>query len=97
VLEKAMEVHENRTRRISTHKLNDFVQDLMQRNPPPAIKGKFVKIKYATQLPTHAPSFAFFCNLPKYVKDPYKRYVENQMRAEFNFEGVPIRIFFREK
>lgn len=97
VLEKAMEVHENRTRRISTHKLNDFVQDLMQRNPPPAIKGKFVKIKFATQLPTHAPSFAFFCNLPKYVKDPYKRYVENQMRAEFNFEGVPIRIFFREK
>ncbi len=97
VLEKAMEVHENRTRRISTHKMNDFVQDLMQRNPPPAIKGKFVKIKFATQLPTHAPSFAFFCNLPKYVKDPYKRYVENQMRAEFNFEGVPIRIFFREK
>ncbi|MBK6525246.1 MAG: ribosome biogenesis GTPase Der [Crocinitomicaceae bacterium] len=97
VLEKAMEVHENRTRRISTHKLNDFVQDLMQRNPPPAIKGKFVKIKFATQLPTHAPAFAFFCNLPKYVKDPYKRYVENQMRAEFNFEGVPIRIFFREK
>ncbi len=97
VLEKAMEVHENRTRRISTHKLNDFVQDLMQRNPPPAIKGKFVKIKFATQLPTHAPAFAFFCNLPKYVKDPYKRYVENQIRAEFNFEGVPIRIFFREK
>jgi len=97
VLEKAMEVHENRTRRISTHKMNDFVQDLMQRNPPPAIKGKFVKIKFATQLPTHAPAFAFFCNLPKYVKDPYKRYVENQMRAEFNFEGVPIRIFFREK
>lgn len=97
VLEKAMEVHENRVRRISTHKLNDFVQDMMQRNPPPAIKGKHVKIKFATQLPTHAPSFAFFCNLPKYIKDPYKRYVENQMRAEFNFEGVPIRIFFREK
>lgn len=97
VLEKAMEVFENRTRRISTNKLNDFVQDVMQRNPPPSIKGKFVKVKYATQLPTHAPSFAFFCNLPQYVKDPYKRFIENKLRAEFNFEGVPVRIFFRGK
>lgn len=97
VLEKAMEVHENRIRKIPTHKLNDFVQGLMQRNPPPAIKGKYVKVKFAMQLPTHAPSFAFFCNLPKYVKDPYKRFVENQLRAEYNFEGVPVRVFFREK
>ena len=97
VLEKAMEVFENRTRRISTNKLNDFVQEVMQRNPPPSIKGKFVKVKYATQLPTHAPSFAFFCNLPQYVKDPYKRFIENKLRAEFNFEGVPVRVFFRGK
>lgn len=97
VLEKAMEVYENRTQRIATHKLNEFVQDIMERNPPPAVKGKYVKIKFATQLPTHAPSFAFFCNLPQYVKDPYKRFVENRLRAEFNFEGVPIRIFFRNK
>lgn len=97
VLEKAIEVNENRTRKIPTHKLNNFVQELMQRNPPPAIKGKYVKVKFATQLPTHAPSFAFFCNLPKYVKDPYKRFVENQLRAEYNFEGVPVRVFFREK
>ncbi|MBK9190893.1 MAG: ribosome biogenesis GTPase Der [Crocinitomicaceae bacterium] len=97
VLEKAMEVYENRTKKIATHKLNDFVQDMMQRNPPPAIKGKYIKVKFATQLPTHAPSFAFFCNLPQYVKDPYKRFVENKMRAEFNFEGVPIKLFFRAK
>jgi GTP-binding protein len=97
VLEKAMEVHENRTKKIPTHKLNDFVLDIMKRTPPPAIKGKYVKVKFATQLPTHAPSFAFFCNLPKYVKDPYKRFIENKLRAEFNFEGVPVRIFFREK
>lgn len=97
VLEKAMEVHENRTKKIPTHKLNDFVLDIMKRTPPPAIKGKYVKVKFATQLPTHAPSFAFFCNLPKYVKEPYKRFIENKLRAEFNFEGVPVRIFFREK
>ncbi|MBK7128413.1 MAG: ribosome biogenesis GTPase Der [Crocinitomicaceae bacterium] len=97
VLEKAMEVFENRTKRIATHKLNDFVQEMMERNPPPAVKGKYVKIKFATQLPTHAPSFAFFCNLPQYVKDPYKRFVENRLREEFNFEGVPVRIFFRAK
>ena len=97
VLEKAMEVHENRIRRISTHKLNDFVQEVMLRYPPPAIKGKFVKVKFATQLPTHAPSFAFFCNLPQYVTEQYKRFIENKLRAEFNFEGVPVRIFFRGK
>jgi GTP-binding protein len=97
VLEKAMEVYDNRTKKIPTHKLNDFVQDLMQRNPPPATKGKYIKVKFATQLPTHAPSFAFFCNLPQYVKDPYKRFIENKMRAEFNFEGVPIKLFFRAK
>ena len=97
VLEKAMEVYENRTQKISTSKLNDFVADVVKRNPPPSVKGKYIKIKYATMLPTHAPSFAFFCNLPQYIKDPYKRYVENRLRETFNFEGVPIRIFFRKK
>lgn len=97
VLEKSMEVYENRTQKISTSKLNDFVAEVVKRNPPPAVKGKYIKIKYATMLPTHAPSFAFFCNLPQYIKDPYKRYVENRLRETFNFEGVPIRIFFRKK
>ncbi|MEZ4921892.1 MAG: ribosome biogenesis GTPase Der [Crocinitomicaceae bacterium] len=97
VLEKAMEVNENRTQKISTSKLNDFVLDIVKRNPPPSVKGKYIKIKFATMLPTHAPSFAFFCNLPQYIKDPYKRYVENRLRENFNFEGVPIRIFFRKK
>ena len=96
-LEKAMEVYQNRTQKIPTRKLNDFVAEVVKKNPPPSIKGKYVKIKYATMLPTHAPSFAFFCNLPQYVKDSYKRYIENQLRKEFNFEGVPIRVFFRKK
>jgi GTPase len=97
VLEISMEVYKNRTQRIPTKKLNDFTQDIVKRNPPPSVKGKFVKIKYATMLPTHAPSFAFFCNLPQYIKEPYKRYVENRLRETFNFEGTPIRIFFRKK
>jgi len=71
--------------------------EIVRQNPPPALKGKYVKIKYVTQLPTHTPSFAFFCNLPQYVKEPYKRYVENRMREKFEFTGVPLRIFFRKK
>lgn len=96
-LEKAMEVYDNRTQRIQTARLNEFVQEVVDYNPPPSIKGKYIKIKYATQLPTHAPAFAFFCNLPQYVKDPYKRFLENKLRERFNFEGVPIRLFFRKK
>ncbi len=96
-LETAMEVFENRTQKIPTSKLNDIMQEAIQKNPPPSYKGKYIKIKYVTQLPTHSPSFAFFCNLPQYIKDPYKRYVENQLREHFNFNGVPIRIFFRKK
>ena len=64
---------------------------------PPAIKGKFIKIKYVTQLPSHAPAFAFFCNLPQYIKDPYRRYLENQLRKNFKFTGVPLHIYFRKK
>lgn len=96
-LEKTMEVYENRVQKIPTSVLNDFIQDIVARTPPPAIKGKHIKIKFATQLPTHAPAFAFFCNLPQYIRDPYKRFLENRLRERFNFEGVPIRIFFRKK
>ena len=96
-LEAAMEVYKNRTQKISTSKLNDVMQEVIQRNPPPSHKGKYIKIKFVTQLPTHSPSFAFFCNLPQYIKDPYKRYLENKLRESFDFTGVPIRIFFRKK
>jgi len=96
-LETAMEVYENRTQKIPTSKINEVMLEAIQKNPPPSYKGKYIKIKYVTQLPTHSPSFAFFCNLPQYIKDPYKRYIENQLRDAFNFNGVPIRIFFRKK
>ncbi len=96
-LEKAVEVHENRTKKISTSKLNDVMLEVIATNPPPAVKGKYIKIKYVTQLPTHAPAFAFFCNLPQYIRDPYKRFLENKLREHFDFTGVPIRIFIRKK
>ncbi len=97
VLEEAMQVFHNRTQKISTSKLNELMLPLIEHFPPPAYKGKFIRIKFITQLPTHSPSFAFFCNLPQYVKDPYKRYLENKLREHFNFKGVPIRLFFRKK
>jgi GTP-binding protein len=97
VLETALEVFENRNRKIPTSKLNDFLQETIESYPPPAWKGKYIKIKFATQLPTHTPSFAFFCNLPQYIREPYKRYMENKLREAFNFTGVPIQIFFRQK
>jgi GTP-binding protein len=97
VLETAVEVFENRKRRIPTSKLNELMLRVIEENEPPAIKGKYVKIKYVTQLPTNFPSFAFFCNLPQYVKDPYKRFLENRLREFFNFSGNPMQIFFRQK
>ena len=96
-LETAMEVFHNRIQKIPTSKLNEVMLEAIEKNGPPSIKGKYIKIKYVTQLPTHSPTFAFFCNLPQYVKDPYKRYLENQLRKEFNLTGVPIRIIFRKK
>ena len=96
-LEEAREVFENRTQKIPTSKLNNIMLEIVQNYPPPAHKGKYVKIKYIQQLPTHAPAFAFFCNLPQYVKEPYKRYLENKLREHFNFRGVPVRIFMRKK
>jgi len=97
VLELIEKVNRNRNRKISTAELNNVMLEIVKTNPPPSLKGKYIKIKYVTQLPVHAPSFAFFCNLPQYVKEPYKRYVENRMREHFEFTGVPIRIFFRKK
>ena len=96
-LETAVVVFENRKQKIATSKLNEVMLSAIEKTPPPSIKGKYVKIKYVTQLPTHSPTFAFFCNLPQYIKDPYKRYLENQMRKSFELTGVPIRIVFRKK
>ena len=96
-LETAVEVYENRSKKIKTSELNDVMQKAMEAYPPPSIKGKFVKIKYVTQLPSQTPSFAFFANLPQYVKEPYRRYLENKIRENFNFSGVPIQIYIRKK
>ncbi len=96
-LETAMRVYENRTRKIPTHELNEVMLEVIAQTPPPAVKGKYVRIKFVQQLPTHAPSFAFFCNLPQYLPDSYKRFLENRLRERFDFEGVPIKIFFRKK
>ncbi len=97
VLETAIGVFNNRTRKISTSELNDTLLPIIESYPPPATKGKLVKIKFVTQLPTHAPSFAFYCNLPQYVKEPYIRFLENKIREKYEFTGVPIQIFMRKK
>lgn len=97
VLEEAKRVYENRKRKIPTAKLNEVMQEAVAAYPPPSTKGKFVKIKYITQLATYYPSFAFFCNLPQYVKAPYKRYLENKLREHFDFTGTPIQIYMRKK
>ncbi len=96
-IEKAIEVYENRAAKITTSKLNDVMLPIVERTPPPALKGKYIKIKYITQLPTHTPTFAFFCSHSQYVKEPYERFLENRLRENFNLEGVPINIVFREK
>jgi len=96
-LQEALDVYKRRTQRIKTNALNEVMLPIIEQTPPPATKGKYIKIKYVQQLPTHAPTFAFYCNLPQYIKEPYRRFVENQMRKYFNFSGVPIQIFFRQK
>lgn len=96
-IETAVEVYQNRTKRIKTSVLNEVLLPIIENNPPPALKGKFVKIKYIMQLPTPQPQFAFFCNLPQYVKDPYKRFLENKLREHFNFHGVPVSVYMRQK
>jgi GTP-binding protein len=98
VLETAVEVYENKQRKVATAKLNEYMLPLIENYPPPALKGKYVRIKYVTQLPgTQVPTFVFFANLPQYVKDPYKRFLENKIRAKYEFTGTPIQIFIRQK
>ena len=97
VLDTAMQVYENRKKKIPTSELNKVMLEAIERFGPPAVKGKYIKIKYITQLPSYAPAFAFFCNLPQYIKDPYRRYLENQLRKKYKFTGVPLQIFFRKK
>ncbi|MBQ0152391.1 MAG: ribosome biogenesis GTPase Der [Chryseobacterium sp.] len=96
-VDMAMVVYEDRKKKIKTSKLNEVMLPIFERTPPPAIKGKYIKIKYCVQLPTPSPQFVFFCNLPQYVKEAYKRFTENQLRKEFGFTGVPIEVYFRQK
>ncbi len=96
-LEAAAKVYKNKYKKIPTSQLNEILLPIIEHNPPPAIKGKYVKIKYITQVGGKSPMFAFFCNLPQYIKEPYKRFLENKLRAHFDFSGVPIQIFFRQK
>lgn len=96
-IEAASKVYENRNKKIPTSKLNDVMLPIIESFPPPAIKGKYVKIKYVTQISGIAPMFAFFCNLPQYIKEPYMRFIENKLRENFDFQGVPIQIYFRQK
>jgi len=96
-IETAVEVYQNRTKKIKTSKLNEVLLPIIENYPPPAYKAKFVKIKYIMQLPTPQPQFAFFCNLPQYVKDPYKRFLENKLREHFDFTGVPVSVYMRKK
>lgn len=90
-------VYDSMNRKITTSKLNDFFLPIIEKTPPPSTKGKYIKIKYVTQLPTNCPSFAFFCNLPQYIPDSYKRFLENKLRANYEFSGIPIRLYFRKK
>ncbi|WP_159800106.1 ribosome biogenesis GTPase Der [Flavobacterium sp. MK4S-17] len=96
-LETAVQVFENRKQRVATSKFNELMLPIIEHNPPPALKGKYIKIKFCMQLPTPTPQFVFFCNLPQYVKDPYKRFIENKLRENYDFSGVPIDIYFRQK
>ncbi len=97
VLQTAMRVYNSRKRRISTSELNEYILPFIETTPPPSIKGKYIRIKFATQLPTPTPQFAFFVNLPQYVRDSYRRFLENKLRANYDFQGVPIHIYFRPK
>lgn len=97
VLQTAIRVYESRRRRIPTSELNDFILPIIEETPPPSTKGKYIRIKYATQLPTPTPQFAFFVNLPQYIREPYRRFIENKMREHWDFAGVPMQIYFRQK
>jgi GTP-binding protein len=96
-IESALEIFENKHRKISTSQLNDVMLKAIEQYHPPVVRGNAIKIKYVTQLPTRTPSFAFFCNYPDDIKQPYQNYLENKLREHFNFKGVPVRLFFRKK
>ncbi|PTX58768.1 GTP-binding protein [Kordia periserrulae] len=96
-IETAVQVYKNRSNRVPTSKLNDVMLPIIENMPPPAYKGKYIKIKYCTQLPTNYPQFAFYANLPQYIRDPYRRFVENKLREQFDFTGVPVQVYFRKK
>ena len=96
-IEAAVKVYENISKKIKTRELNDTLLPIIAKYPPPSIKGKYVKIKYITQLPTSHPQFAFFCNLPQYIKEPYKRFLENKIRENFDLSGAQIDIYMRKK
>ena len=95
--DEAVDIYSRIGHRISTGLLNRYLLDLIEKTPPPSVKGKYVKIKYITQLPTKKPAIVFFCNLPQYIKESYKRFLENKIRLKFNFTGVPIQLYFRKK
>tara|TARA_R110002049_G_scaffold187188_4_gene355453 strand:- start:2793 stop:4097 length:1305 start_codon:yes stop_codon:yes gene_type:complete len=97
VLEEAVHVYQNRIRKIPTNKLNKVMLPIIEAVPPPAVKGKYIKIKFINMLPTYKPTFVFYCNLPQYIKESYKRFIENKLRENFDYTGVPIQLFFREK
>jgi GTP-binding protein len=96
-LEVSLQVYENRTRKIKTSELNEYMANVVEGTPPPSVKGRYPKFKYITQLPSHYPMFAYFVNNPKWVRDSYKQFLENKLREQFNFTGVPIELFMREK
>ena len=97
VIETALEVYNNKQKKLPTSQLNEVMLKAIESYHPPVVRGNPIRIKYVTQLPTHVPSFAFFCNHPEEVKEPYKNYLENQLRQHFDFKGVPVRLFFRKK
>ena len=97
VLQTAIRVYESRSRRISTSEFNDYMLPIIEETPPPTVKGKYIRIKYAMQLPTPTPQFVFFCNLPQYIRENYRRFLENHMREHWDFSGVPMQIYFRQK
>jgi GTP-binding protein len=97
VIELALEINDNRNRKVSTSELNKVLLPVIEKTPPPAYKGKYIKVKYITQLPISTPTFAFFTNHPQYIKEPYERFLVNTIRNNFNFSGVPIKVVFRNK
>ena len=98
MLEEAQKAYQSRTNKVSTAKLNEVMLPIIEATPPPSLKGKYIKIKYVMQIPdTRVPSFVFYANLPQYVKEPYKRFLENQIREHWNFKGTPINVYIRQK